>query len=154
MNLKIDDLIEKVKRAYEVVGRVPSRGVGDKRDLSYASAWTAMEKSYELFNAHGGAATAQGEFAFLDELTEDWKEGFRAGFEWKNGLPRWEEFSKGFDAGVRVADAIFTWSNAPNFQNCVGLMETSKLYEEVELLRREVKRLSGLITPPTPSPKG
>src|SRR4051812_30520501 len=98
VQLKINDLIEKVKRAYEVVGRVPSRGVKDRRDLSFASAWQAMEKSYELFNHHGGAATAHGEFAFLDALTEDWKRGFQSGFEWTDGLPRWLEFSNGFDA--------------------------------------------------------
>lgn len=135
-------LIAKTKRAYEIVGRVPSRSVKRADDWHYASAAHVLAKCCELHKHGGGEET---EFSFYESVTPDWLSGFTQGFEWTEGKPRLEELLRGFMQGLEVAEAVFAWDEAPNFVNHVGLMNIRKMEEEVEYLRREVKRLHAIV---------
>jgi len=109
-NLKEDQLIRLVMKAYKRTALIPSRGVWGF-NKHYASASGAMIKAY-------------GEFPQV--TNQDWLNGFDLGFEQGSDYAQQMDlltygnsnlFVKGFQMGHAVAIAVFDWPDAPDIDS-------------------------------------
>ena len=121
----IGKLIEEVKRAYVVFGRVPSRGVKGGCGSRHASAEGILRREAELLH---GKSTVHAQ-------STPWQDGFIQGFEWSNGKEQWAEFVRGFDAGAAVADAVFSWREMPRPHDP---QSDSEVEQEMKFIHRDM----------------
>ncbi len=132
MSLTNEQLIEKVKTAYKLAGKIPSRGASED-STAHAGALHALLYADRLR-----------EEQWLGDQSQDWRDGLHRGFEWVHGEPRWEEYRRGIEQGIAVAKAVFSWPEAPNIYHPFIARET-KRNSITEGLRREVKELRKII---------
>lgn len=107
-HLDAEQIVKLVKLCYHRTAKIPSRGVLGYTN-NFASAAGALAK---------GLHTSLNDF--LPGFSTDWQTGFVEGFEHTGpnpDLPNSNDWRRGFNVGLKTANIIFSWPDAPDIDS-------------------------------------